>query len=257
IFLHTCNAPNKVVKALAHMGISISPDAINNAIISLSNESASNLKELGTTLTASVALDNFNIFLKTATPTVDKSTDHLLHLTSGLLLQIGHGVTKNDLRCSRELWEKSRLNPSIIHTALLQYGFEHLIDLHPDNNTTSPLTRRGRFNAWQFLHDLVTHGPAYFHQFRSHLQSPEDIDCIPVTKLHYLPAKSMDINQSRGNIEAITNLLRQGGMGDPKEDGDDVQDISDYVVLIHGDLGTCERVKSILRIRAIEATPLW
>ncbi|KZT00068.1 uncharacterized protein LAESUDRAFT_666920 [Laetiporus sulphureus 93-53] len=36
IFFHACNTPRKVIKALAHMGISISPNAIDNAVRSLS-----------------------------------------------------------------------------------------------------------------------------------------------------------------------------------------------------------------------------
>ena len=73
----------------------------------------------------------------------------------------------------------------------------------------------------------------------------------------------MDINQSKvsGNKDAIENLLRQGGVGDPTDEDDqegwesNVVDISPYVVLIHGDLGTCERVDSLLEQRAIKDTP--
>ncbi|KAL6300678.1 hypothetical protein BKA93DRAFT_705942, partial [Sparassis latifolia] len=64
------------------------------------------IRTLGQSLTATYAYDNFDVKLNTLTPTVEKSTDNLLHLTSGLVFQLDHGVKKEDLRCSRELWEK-------------------------------------------------------------------------------------------------------------------------------------------------------
>ena len=74
----------------------------------------------------------------------------------------------------------------------------------------------------------------------------------------------MDINQSKvsGNKDAIANLLHQGGVSDPTDEDDhddkwepDVIDISPYVILVHGDLSTCERVESLLDQRAIKDTP--
>ena len=74
---------------------------------------------------------------------------------------------------------------------------------------------------------------------------------------------AMDINQSKvsGNIKAIGNILAQGGIEDRKARGSDnhgmadVVDISEMVVLFFGDLGTWERVNSILEERAIENSP--
>jgi len=73
----------------------------------------------------------------------------------------------------------------------------------------------------------------------------------------------MDINQSKvsGNKDAIADLLQQGRVGDPTDDDDDdewepgIIDISPYVVLIHGDLGTCEHIESLLEQCTIEDTP--
>ncbi|KZT00083.1 uncharacterized protein LAESUDRAFT_739738 [Laetiporus sulphureus 93-53] len=164
IFLHSCNTPDKVIKALAHMGISISPYTIETAIQSLSRQSAKAIRELGQSLVAAYGYDNFNINLPTMTPKVDKSSETLLHLTSDDILFLNH---------------------------------------------------------------------------------------------------AMDINQSRvdGNIEAISNLLSQGGVGDPAEQithgqpNSTLVDISEYVALVHGDLSTCERIQSILKVRSIEKTP--
>ncbi|EPS93387.1 hypothetical protein FOMPIDRAFT_1136238, partial [Fomitopsis schrenkii] len=129
-------------------------------------------------------------------PDVEKSGDRLVHLTSGLLMKMAHGVTADDLRCSNLLWERSRINP----------------------------------------------------------------------KLEYLPARSMEINQSSidGNIQAISNLFQQVGVGDPvniansesESDANDVVDISEHVVIVHGELGTGERIQAILKRRSIERTPM-
>ncbi|KAJ7800011.1 hypothetical protein B0H13DRAFT_2244977 [Mycena leptocephala] len=76
IFLHSTNTPEKVIQALAHMGISISQTAIHRAIHSLSAETTDTLREMGQTLLAA---------------------DPLTHLTSGALIRLEHGVVPADL----------------------------------------------------------------------------------------------------------------------------------------------------------------
>ncbi|KAJ6583724.1 hypothetical protein B0H10DRAFT_1726955, partial [Mycena sp. CBHHK59/15] len=75
-------------------------------------------------------------------------------------------------------------------------------------------------------------------------------------------ARSLDIKQSTvaGNLQAIPEFLEQGGVGDPSEDKEgnwerNVLSIILYVVLLHGDLGTGERIMSLLQRRSIEDTP--
>ncbi|EPS92793.1 hypothetical protein FOMPIDRAFT_1080922, partial [Fomitopsis schrenkii] len=68
IFFHSCNTPDKVIKAVAHMGISISPSTINNAVHSLSQESAIRLHALGQSRTAMIAYDNCELTLNRMTP---------------------------------------------------------------------------------------------------------------------------------------------------------------------------------------------
>ncbi|KZT63807.1 hypothetical protein DAEQUDRAFT_719004 [Daedalea quercina L-15889] len=66
----------------------------------------------------------------------------------------------------------------------------------------------------------------------------------------------MDINQStvQGNADAITNLCKQAAIGDHSVDRG-VENIGDHVVLVHGDLSTCERVQSLQVSRGVEKTP--
>ncbi|RDX48735.1 hypothetical protein OH76DRAFT_1351984 [Lentinus brumalis] len=67
----------------------------------------------------------------------------------------------------------------------------------------------------------------------------------------------MDINQSSalGNAEALAALFKQGGVGDPGDSRTPVTDVGDHVILVHGDLATCERVQSVQDSRRVEKTP--
>ncbi|KAG1733291.1 hypothetical protein EDB19DRAFT_1639746, partial [Suillus lakei] len=104
IFLHSTHTPEKVIKTMVKMGLSISINAIYDTIHLLSAESSHALQYLGQTLLAAYAYDNFNINLKSTMLTAEKSTNTLKHLTSGLLFPLQHGVTHDDLKCSCELW---------------------------------------------------------------------------------------------------------------------------------------------------------
>ena len=264
IFLHSCNTPEKVIDALAHMGISISIDAIHDAIRSLSLETYETLRKMGQTLLVAYAYDNFDIDFKTHLPTVEKVHDTLVHLTSGVLIQLEHGVTLDDLRCSEALWKKSYLNPKAKPSEVPPAGtHEDLETLHPESDHPSGLTRRQRYISWKFRPDLFDCGPQYFRKFKEELGKPEWVEKVPVVKMRHVPARAMDVNQSKvsGNIRAIANLLEQGGVGDPdegmEEDSEyerDVVDMREFVILFHGNLGTFEQVLSVLQQRALEAT---
>lgn len=80
----------------------------------------------------------------------------------------------------------------------------------------SKLSRHDQFNAWAFLVDLV--------------------------KTPIYAARAMDINNSTvsGNIQAVTEF--------------NSPDISEYVILVHGDLGTGERLQAAQLRRSIECT---
>ncbi|KAG2148116.1 hypothetical protein DEU56DRAFT_928273 [Suillus clintonianus] len=230
IFLQSVHTPQKVIDTLSKMGVSVSVDAINAAVLSLSAESHRAIHAL----------------------------DTLVHLTSGLLFPLQHGVTREDLRCSITLWEKSplnlQLNPS---TVTAKGGWKDLLRLHPDSLNAAGLSRRDRFNSWKILSDLINYGPLYFRQFKDRLGDPETVDSIPVTKTPILAARVMHLSNSTvsGNISSVVELLRQGGIEDPDEiDDPDMPDMSEYVVLFHGDLGSGERLQAAQQRRSIEDT---
>lgn len=190
-------------------------------------------------------LDNFDVQLKHKITTVEQSSETMFHLISGSLVKLAHATT-DDLKFSSYLWERSRFNDQRI-IQVDDHSIYDLLRLYPDRIDGDGLDRRERFNAWQFMVDLCTHGPIYFRQFCSDLKDPESIDKIPPVKTEQVPAKAMELNNSTvtGNIDAVTDLLRQGG----------VEEVQDYVILFHGDVGTGERLRSACIYRSIESTP--
>ncbi|KAH9888821.1 hypothetical protein C8Q73DRAFT_654642, partial [Cubamyces lactineus] len=264
IFLHSCSAPEKLIKTLGRMGLSISLTSIHRAINSLSENSHIEMETLGRTLRSGIGYDNFDFKLDIAIPTIDSLKDTLFHMTSGTLLRLDHGVTLDDLRCSRLLWDRSELNPLATDPRPFdpRKTLSHLYAIHPEPDRPGTLTRRGRFRAWFLQHMLFKHGPPALKKLKANLRDPEPIEGIPVVKLHQVPLRAMDINQSKvsGNLEALGDMLSQAGLGDPTSQtgthsGRPVTDMSEYVVLVHGDLGTYERVLTAQRRRQQELTP--
>lgn len=261
VYLHACRASEAVIEFLSRIGISISRTSIDNAVRSLWKESHVNIRQLAQTLLGAYAFDNFDMEVKHLVPTVEKPQDSLLHLTSGTLLPLYHGVSTEDLRCSSELWSKSKLNPENRTSGTGGIDWTELTNIHPDPPHTSGLTRRERFGRWKFLHDLVHHGPGYFRQFAGDLGEPEVLEQIPVVKTEQVPVEGMDVNQSsvQGNADALENLFKQGGVGDPQDVDPDrakgLRDVGDHVIIVHGDLSTCERVQSLQVSRSEEKTP--
>ncbi|KAI0741659.1 hypothetical protein C8Q80DRAFT_1123500 [Daedaleopsis nitida] len=260
IVLHACNAPEKVAKMLAHMGVSVSLSSIHRAIHSLAEEASYDVCQLGQTLLVSYGYDNLELYLTTDSPTLEKPGDGLIHLTSGALFRLDHGVTLDDLRCSRLLWDCSPLNPLASSPIPLdRYAtMQFLYNLHREPDySEDKLSRRGQFRSWHFVSTLFKHGPSALRRLASAIEDPEEIDPIPVSKLHYLPLHTMDLNEAlvSGNIEAIQNMFSQAGVGDPSRSAggsDSVVDLTEFVTIIHGDLGTYERVLSALHRRSVE-----
>ncbi|KAF8128125.1 hypothetical protein EV363DRAFT_433689 [Boletus edulis] len=267
IFLHSTHPPEKVIDTISRMGLSISVDSIHDVIRSLSVQSMYALWKLGQSLLTAYAYDNFDVNLKTIVSTVERSSDTLKHLTSGLLFPLQHGVTCDDLKCSNDLWQQSRLNSYARHDQNQPKSWRDIQSLHLNRSPGSP-SHHEHFNAWKFLYDLCYHGPPYFAQFRSQLRDPKVLEQIPIIKTPIIAASAMDVNNSTvaGNIQAIENLLAQGGILNPDSnsevensaDSDSESgppDMTDFVVLVHGDLGTGERITALQLRWSIEGTP--
>lgn len=264
IFLHSSNTPEKVVKVLARMGISVSLTSIHRAIHALKITCLDDIRALGRTLLAAYAFDNFDVKFSTGIPTIDGIKELLVHLTSGTLLRLEH-ITLDHLRFGDHVWQSSPFNRHATNytefVPLKTLGLLYGLHAETDHDVqASGLTRRGQFRAYLFKKTLFSYGPKYFKDLRDSLSHPDPIERIPVRKTVQVPLRAMDINQSRvsGNIDALLQMLEQAGVGDSEiiqSAEDEMTDIGNVVQLVHGDLGTMERVLTAMERRGIDLTP--
>lgn len=227
---------------LSRLGISISIHAVHDAINSLSAEAEERIRELGQTLLAGYGYDNLDVEEKQGMRTVEQSqAPSLRHLTSGIIFSLPPGTTTHHLQCSKELWERSRLNDTLpdnrANIASLP-DWRNLLRIHPQHQSVDAqgMTCRDRFNSRQFLEDLLFHGPVYFRKFQAYLPPLELVDSIPLTgPTTILSTRTMDIPNSTvsGNGNALKGLASQAGIGDPNDEtaDEDVVDISEFVQL--------------------------
>ncbi|KAG1785761.1 uncharacterized protein HD556DRAFT_1232684, partial [Suillus plorans] len=262
IFFHSTGVPQKVIDVLAHAGLSISVTSIHNAVHSMSKEIAANIKQGIRSLKVSFAYDNFDIDFKTSEPTIGHRST-FVSATSATSLPLVGIDNPEALRCSAALWAADSRNPTPSTTAVEIDEFDmlqhHINDTYSRPKQGERLSPRLAAFAWHVRDILVQHG-RYFGSFVDKLGEPESVLRIPVTKTDQIPFRSMRIKQSTadGNMEVMENLLRQGGIGDPSdkefESAGDV-DMSEHVLLIHGDLLTKERLDTVRDTRRIESTP--
>ncbi|KAG1720910.1 uncharacterized protein EDB91DRAFT_1240365 [Suillus paluster] len=241
MFLQSMHTLQKVIETLEQICISV----IHAATQSLAVQTHQHLRSLGQSLLTTYAYENFDVDLKTHEHKIENSMESLKHLTSGLMFPLQHDISKEELRCSEELWKMSPFNTRAEPPP--KKGWADLLVLHVNTPGDSGLGCHDRFNSWKFLLDLVSYCPPYFSQFCDKLHEPKAIEAIPITKMPIIATSAMDISNSTviGNIQSIVNLLEQGGIRDPAViDDPDMPDISEYVVLFHGDLETGECLQS-------------
>ena len=255
VFLHACNTPEGVLELLAHLGVSIAPSTIVNAVSNLSKESSTAIRKLGGTLLTLYAYDNLDVDFKHLVPTIENPQNTLVHLTTGSLLPLIHDVTLDDLDCAEFLWKRYQHNFHALPRDIPNIPFEKLLEIHPEVTTSGDLSRRKRFNAWKYLSDLVEFGPPYFHKFRRNLGDPEIIDAIPIAKTSQTPLRTLDISPSSPgtNASALEMFFQQSGIGDPNRTPG-MRDPQNHVILISGDLLTLQHLRSLKMTRAEEST---
>lgn len=112
LFLHSCNTPEKVVETLLHIGLTISPTSINNVVLSTSTQSFQKIKAQFKLPTAQ-GFDNLDVQLKTEQPMVEGRTK-LLHMATATFLPLIHALTMDDLKFTKDIWDKSEFNPNRI-----------------------------------------------------------------------------------------------------------------------------------------------
>lgn len=247
---------------LAHAGLSISLTSIHSVIKSLSREAAKKVKESVRTLKTALAYDNFDISFQVAQPTIE-NRNTFVSMTSATAIPLFDIVNSSPLRCSAEMWNKDPRNPLLVNIPS-KYDANDLLEFHIQStaSTRSPGKRLSRFlenYAWH-VRDILIQNVASFKHFSKENGQPETINQIPVHQTRQIPFRAMNIKESTtdGNIDVVESLLRQGGIGEPADEEFDSTkdvDISEHVILFHGDLLTKERLDSVRDSRRIEATP--
>ncbi len=241
---------------LAHAGLSVSVSSINSAIRSLSSEASRKLRDAARTMEMSFAYDNFDMTFKVAEPTLHHQST-FVSATSATAIPIYGLVNKEDLRCSARLWAWDPNNlyatdPMTINVNLSQQFLRACATIPIQGQKRSQHTQR---IAWHVRAILIKQGPPCFSKYQQDLGDPPSINPIPLHQTIQIPCRAMNIKESTqdGNIEVMENLLRQGGLGESNDKGD--TDITEWVLLVHGDLLTKERLDSVKVTRKIEDTP--
>ena len=262
VFVHSANVPQHVIEVLAHAGLSISIKSIQRAVKSMSADSAHRIKESLCSLKVGIAYDNFDINFKTSEPTLTHQSS-FVSATSATAIPLVGVDDIEVLRCSEQLWNVDPRNPSPLASPvefdefdLLKY---HLMDSYNHPIPGKYISPQRETFAWHIREILVNHGQHFGH-LSKHLRTPTTVLQIPLTKTDQIPMRSMKIKQSSvdGNIEVMENLLWQGGLGDTTDLGFSANgdiDLSDFVLFVHGDLLTKERLDTIRDSRRIEDTP--
>ncbi|KAG1839243.1 hypothetical protein F4604DRAFT_1885308 [Suillus subluteus] len=242
----------KVNETLAHAGLSISISSIHSAVQSVSDQTSARIRHAVRSLQSAFAYDNFDMDFKTKQPTLEHRSN-FVSATSATVMPL-FGVNSADQLYSLPL------NPP--HPLFIE--LKSMMQLHKDNtynqqpNPTRPSPWQEAF-AWHIQEILVHHGQ-HFHHFEKELGELALVDCIPLHKTEQVPCCAMNIKQSTtdGNVVVMENLLHQGGIGDPNSsefDKDHDIDMSEHVILVHGDLLTKERLNTVSDSRRIETTP--
>jgi len=271
LFLHSTSTPELVIEMLAHCGLSISPSSIHTAVSSLSVNAQESLRHLFSDMCASFVYDNFDMDFKSWQSSVDGPGTTLIHATSAFAFPLMHGTTSEDLDCAQLLWATDPRNPAIpSNEKRPPYAWANAMDAKYPHLDKTPLptaispthipdlphgpSLSHQILAWHFRNALVNSHPP-FNNFHPLLGMPESILQIPITKTTTVPCRAMDINQSTqdGQADILDNLFMQANIGDP-HDTPGVRDIGNHVILVHGDLGTGERLQGVQMSRRIEAT---
>ncbi|KAH7904696.1 hypothetical protein BJ138DRAFT_1018765, partial [Hygrophoropsis aurantiaca] len=262
IFLHSMCVPEKVIEVLAHSGLSISITSIHNAVNLMSKEISQKIRDGVRSLRTAFAYDNFDIDFKTAEPTIEHRGS-FVSATSATSIPLFGVDDSTILKCSAQLWAADPRNPApsaVVADEMDEFDLlrHHMADTYSKRKDGERLSPRLAAFAWHIRAILIHHGQ-YFANDSDRLGEPVPIFKIPVHKTEQIPFRSMKIKQSTtdGNIEVMENLLKQGGIGEPSGEefdaGNDV-DMSEHVLLVHGDLLTKERLDSVRESRRIEDT---
>ncbi|KAG8795698.1 hypothetical protein FRC12_010935 [Ceratobasidium sp. 428] len=251
LFAHSTGTAERVIEFLSHAGLSIAPSSVNRMISHMSSKAQKSLKGELAGLISAFGYDNLEVRFDTEQPTAENQ-GKLVSMTTAAFFPLRAGVTKEDLRVCEELWARSEFNPHrslppvvLSHDRMMSMMRKVTFDAEDERSVESLF-------AWHvrdiLLNESVDTLPEDIKQlFRKEaLGSPVQRSWLPHTKTKQKVMRTMNISVSttHGNAAAIENILEQGGV--VKED------LKTHAVLVHGDLGSGEKLWSLQESRGIE-----
>lgn len=248
--------PEVIIEMYAHLGLSVAPSTLANMTKTLSAESRSEVTYAADRMLMQMAYDNQDVGAPAAQPTVEKP-GAFLSLTSGTYLRLLH-CQPDDFAHSQQLWDMSSLNPSrpLGSPAPYRVTYKDIVRLLPVSPTT-PRPAHVALFGYHILRLLVTHHPA-FSYYRAKLSSyprppaAEGLLEIPITRTEQFPARTMPFNAGKVDEQwdILTTLLKRAGYGDGRQ----FSVLDKYCILVHGDLGTLEKIGPLQSSRVIEGS---
>ena len=234
------NAPERIINVLAHGGWSVSVMSIVNMVKALTKEQKSILRGLSTDGLCAIAYDNLDFDFKVKELTLE-NPGGFASITTGTFLPLSPEMTPSSLQFSKELWEKSSLNPHGTKDSMPpsiptpRYIMGQIIEAHPHIKLAM---------LW-FIKDILIKN--YLpDEYKDLLGPVPSSKWIPIRKTVQHPAHAMHIKASStdGNVEIVENMEHQLGTADQWYDS--------HVHLCHGDLGTQECHDTTMSFHSIE-----
>ncbi|KAH7335286.1 hypothetical protein B0J17DRAFT_69630 [Rhizoctonia solani] len=252
LFVHSTNVPEKVVELLSRMGVCIAPNSINSMVGHMSTEAQRLLKEELPKLLTALGYDNLEIRFDTEQPTATNQ-GKLVSLATATCVPLRPGTKKEHLRWSKRLWEQSEFNLYRIR-ALVVGSHEVLLELFNKVSRVPLEESIESLYAWHvrkiLLSDDVDTIPVDLKEKFRHedLGLPVFRSQIEHAQTTQQPMRSMVVNlsETQANAAEIEYMLEQGGV--------QTEDLEEYVILCHGDLGTGKKIASLQESRSIEKT---
>src|SRR5258708_11146707 len=221
-FLELVNAPEHIINVLAHGGWSVSVATVVNMVKALTRECQSILQELSMDGLCAIAYNNLDFDFKVKEPTLE-NPGGFASITTGTFVLLSPETKLSDLQFSKELCEKSSLNPNRPKESTppsaptLRYIMAHIIESHPRIESAM---------LW-FIKSILVNNylPNEYKDLLGPIPSSKQ---IPITKMVQLPARAMHIKASTmdGNVKIIENMEHQLGTLNTETDY--------YFVLLHG-----------------------
>ncbi|KAF8335733.1 uncharacterized protein EI90DRAFT_3152773 [Cantharellus anzutake] len=239
-YLAASNASKSVRQWAAHAGLAVSPSSLDSLRMSLIRDQKELNKSLGSTRIVNLAYDNCDFKFGVGQPT-DLKDCTFESITTGLFFAPPKEVLPEHLEYAESIWDSHPNNPNAPNVPpMITFA-----DVLPTTEATVRIMAHCR---WHITSVLIEE---HFPELRSHLLDPPSTFQLSPQQMLYSTAEAVYAKASTidGNIDAIMSLLQQSGIVEAGV-------FEKYIILVHGDLGTVEKVEGILRSRRIEESAL-